>query len=228
MVFKQGACGHAIRGAMLIEYIVAFPALLIVVLGVWQTINLVNAHGVVTMAAFNAARVGSASGVDMEKMKSQFALSIAPLTAESQEIGLASVSAIPSYLLNRNILTHIAILNPTQASFADFGWDNNVGDHGDNNIERILPYRETQVRDFSTVEKHSKQTELHANILRIRVTYCASLDIPIVSTLFVSAVSLFDKQSFSVSCLLIDRFPLTAIVTMHMQSSAVQSRQMLR
>jgi hypothetical protein len=200
-------------GAATVEFtIVALAALLPLALGVLQTGLLYVTTHTVRHATFLAARAGAVTHGDRDEMLRYLAKGLAPLYAGGvdvndanawQEVSSAYIRALAD--TRRPDRTRLRVLNPTPASFADF----EIARNGVRQIPNSFRYDRVGAR--------SGQTLADANVLKLRVDYCAPLAVPIVDRLITTTLLLFDAEPFRLQCYVAGRLPVTghAVVQMH-------------
>jgi hypothetical protein len=188
-----------VRGATLVEFtLVALLALLPLALGVLQVALLYTGRYVLDHATFLAARAGAVSHADRGTIERHLAKGLAPLRAGAREditTGNVLREGTRAYArayvdVLRPDRMRLRILNPTPASFADFGRVR------DGRLEIPLDLGQT----FAAVGPRSGQTLADATLLRLRVDYCQPLIVPLVDRATVAILRRFDPDPFHQAC----------------------------
>jgi len=160
-------------GQSMVEFLILLPSLLLIVFGIIQFSLIFQANSILRHAAFIGARQGALSNGKMESIKDGVASGMTPLFMRVN----SSVPGITDLARARMISTieifnphtaSIEILSPTSEAFAEH--NNGVAIPNDN-----LMYR-------STTEKGGVSVQ-DANLLKIRVSYCFKLVVPLVNKL---------------------------------------------
>jgi hypothetical protein len=153
-------------GQATIEYLYVIPILLILLLGSLQFIFIYEAKQTLNYAAFNGTRNGALNGGQMTAIQDGVVSGLAPLFvhAETQQ-ALKDARRVAYNELSNVSLARIEILNPTSTILAGFG-----GTIPNDN----LMYRSTDVVAGNVNVQD-------ANLLKVRVTYCVRLIVPIVN-----------------------------------------------
>jgi hypothetical protein len=158
---KRGQGGQAT-----IEYLYVLPILLILLLGSLQFIFIYEAKQTLNYATFNGTRNGALNGGKMNAIQDGVVAGLAPLFVHDETQQALKDARKVSYSELSNIkLARIEILNPTAAMVSGFG-----GTVPNDN----LMYRADDV----LVGGVNVQD---ANLLKVRVTYCVRLIVPIVN-----------------------------------------------
>ncbi len=164
------------RGQALVEYLIVFPSLILLILGAVQFGLLYHVKNTLQWATFAAARHGSLKNAEMNPIKDALAAGLTPMFTFKADLGsFAKGRAIAAIEVYNPLTTKVEILSPTAAAAADFGAD----DPADTS-KRLIPndnlmYRATAAGGGSGLSVQD------ANLLKIRVTYCAKLVVPVVN-----------------------------------------------
>lgn len=201
-------------GAATVEFtIVALAALIPLVLAVLQLGLLYVTKHTVQHAAFLAARAGAVSHGNRSEMLRYLAKGLAPLHVGSPRdltprdlagaVGTAYARAYAE--AQRPDRTRLRVLSPTQASFEDFERTR----RGVREIPNVFVHGQPGPR--------SGQTLADANLLKLRVDYCAPLVVPLVDRIVTTALRRFDTDPFRQQCYWVRRLPVVgyALVQMH-------------
>ena len=160
-------------GQSMVEFLILLPSLLLIVFGIIQFSLIFQANSILRHAAFVGARQGALSNGKMESIKDGVASGMTPLFMRVN----SSVPGITDLARARMISTieifnphtaSIEILSPTSEAFEEH--NNGVAIPNDN-----LMYRPTTVKGGVSVQD--------ANLLKIRVSYCFKLVVPLVNKL---------------------------------------------
>lgn len=163
-------CPHANKrwqaGQATIEYLYVIPILLILLLGSLQFIFIYEAKQTLNYATFNGTRNGALNGGKMTAIQDGVTAGLAPLFVHAETQQALKDARRQAYNELSNVkLARIEILNPTAATVSGFG-----GTVPNDN----LMYRPDDV----LVNSVNVQD---ANLLKVRVTYCVRLVVPIVN-----------------------------------------------
>jgi hypothetical protein len=204
-------------GAATLEFaIVALVALIPLVLAVLQLGLLYVTKHTVQHATFLAARAGAVSHGSRPEMLRYLAKGLAPLhSGATRDLdpgdlprAVASAYAHAYADAQRPDRTRLRVLNPTRASFDDF--------------ER--PRR--GVREIPNVfvrgrpGPRSGQTLADANLLKLRVDYCAPLVVPLIDRIVTTALRQLDPDPFRQQCYWARRMPVVGYALVHMHSAS--------
>ena len=163
-------------GQALVEYLIVFPSLLLVILGAVQFALLYHMKNTLQYAAFAAARQGALKNAKMNTIKDALAAGLTPMFTFKPDLGsLAKGRAIAAIEVYNPLTMKVELLSPTKEAGADFGAD----DPADTS-KRLIPNDNLMYR-ASSVGGSSGVNVQDANLLKIRVTYCAKLVVPVVN-----------------------------------------------
>ncbi|MRW90361.1 pilus assembly protein [Duganella sp. FT80W] len=171
------------RGQSATEFLVIFPALVMLVFGIIQMAFMYQGRATLNYAALLAARAGAMHNGDVGEMRRALSRGLAPLFAsEASATGFADAMAkATAETAGPAALTSIEILNPTSAAFKDFGRDRLDATSGKELPNDTLAYR------TSSAGTNSKQSVQDANLLHVRVTYCFRLIVPVIDRIIQTA-----------------------------------------
>ena len=208
--------GRGMRGAAVVEFLVALPALLLVGLGGWQAALMYNAKTTLGYATFEAARVGAVSHAQGGAMRRELGVRLAPLYGGDGSARKA-MAALTRASLDVQDSRHarIDIINPTKEAFDDFGTE--IVDPRTGEIRRGIPNSHLRYRS-RTVGKNSGVTIQDANLLKIKATYGYKLTVPLMSRVIPAVMGRLDPANRAFYDA--GRIPLTAVATVRMQSDA--------
>ncbi len=162
------------RGQSATEFLVIFPALVLLVFGIIQFALLYQARATLNHATMLAARAGALHNGDKSEMRAALAKGLTPLFAAAADPKGYGDALFKSKTETSLLYTKLEILNPSPAALSDFGKAALDGTSGIQLPNDTLSYRTT------TAGSSSKISIQDANILHIRVTYCYRLIVPIV------------------------------------------------
>lgn len=163
------------RGQATIEYLYVIPILLIIFLASLQFVFIYEAKLALNYAVFVGTRAGALKNGSMAAIQDGLASGFAPFFthphAPSTNMDLQALKdgrSTAKSELGDNKMTLITIVNPTSGAYSGFA--NAAGEIPNDN----LMYRsDTKLNDNMNVQD--------ANILKVRVTYCVRLVVPIVN-----------------------------------------------
>ena len=160
-------------GQSMVEFLILLPSLLLIVFGIIQFSLIFQANSILRHAAFVGARQGALSNGKMESIKDGVASGMTPLFMRVN----SSVPGITDLARARMIST-IEIFNPHTASIEILSPTPEVFEEHNNGVaipNDNLMYRPTTEKGGVSVQD--------ANLLKIRVSYCFKLVVPLVNKL---------------------------------------------
>lgn len=174
-----------VRGQSIVEYLIILPSLLLLVLGAVQFGLLYQIKSQVNYAAFAAARHGALKNASMNSMKDAFGAGMTPIfTPEPTLTGMLRGRAVGAVEAFNPLVTTITRVSPP-SSVQD---DTTLREQDpDNTNGWIIPNDNLQYR--ATTVGSSGLNVQDANLLKIRVTYCAKLIVPVANRVFYSLVN---------------------------------------
>ncbi|WP_268907160.1 TadE family protein [Collimonas humicola] len=193
MKTKRSLKWRSQHGAASVEfYVVSFFVFIPMVMAVLQLGLFFVAKNTVNLATFAAARAGAAAGGDKTAMANNFAKAVVPLFANTTvDVSNSNYATVFSeaYLKARvymalPLLNSIEILNPTSASFTNFGIPKPGGGG------RIIPT--TNIMNDNRVL--GGQTRADALLLKIEVRFCYRMPIPIIDKMVSIVLLGLDKD----------------------------------
>lgn len=168
------------------EFLVVFPLLIFLGLGVVQWGLLYQARSVLNHASLLAARAGAVHNGSRSEMKKALAAGLTPLFAsEASMAGVATARAKAAAEVSVANLASIDVLNPTPQAFSDFG---QVRLDGLGGGDREIPNDTLNFRNPAPGAASGISVQ-DANILHVRVTYCYRLIVPVVGRMIHAAVN---------------------------------------
>ena len=163
-------------GQATIEYLYVIPILLILLLGSLQFVFIYEAKLALNNATFVATRAGALQNGSMASIQDALYSGLAPLFAHGMDLqALKDARTAAKTELSNNQLTLVSIVNPTPGALAGFA--NAAGEIPNDN----LMYRDP-------ADQQDGMNVQDANILKVRVTYCVRLVVPIVNRMIYSFV----------------------------------------
>jgi hypothetical protein len=173
------------RGQALVEYIIILPLLLILVLGAIQFALLYRVKSTLNYATFIGARQGALKNASSTSIKDGIAASMTPLFTYKDDISSLLKGRTIAMIEAFNPLTmKVEVLSPTKKMADDFGID----DPENADSKRLIPNDNLTYRP--TTEGGSSGINIQdANLLKIRVTYCAKLVVPLANVTIYSLVN---------------------------------------
>ncbi len=198
------------RGAATVEfYIVAFFAFIPLLMAILQLGMFMMAKNTVNTAALGVARAGGASGGDKTAMLNAFATGVMPLYASTglksvngsggdKEVTAGNYPMVYTLAMTRAMTevrlptNSITVLNPSAASFRDFGI-NRAG------VGRIIPHTNLDI-DRNVVGAASGQTRADALLLKIELRYCYEMVFPIIDAMITQTLRLTNTSPSDQAC----------------------------
>ena len=220
------------QGQSLVEFIVVLPILMFLIMGIVQFALLYQAKSVLDHAAFLAARSGSLNNGQKggfnplgAGINQGMASGLAPLFNHGTTLGALTQARTKAFTeVVDPLITTINVINPTPQMINDFAIPRLDGGPG-----REIPNDSLQYRDSTAMGATSRVSIQDANLLKLEITYCVKLIVPIANRAIYSISNGIDnfwnpgndtRGSRSRSCLAFtDRIPLKAYYTMRMESS---------
>ncbi len=167
-------------GQATVEYLYVIPILLILLLGSLQFIFIYEAKLALNYATFVATRAGALQNGSMAAIQSGLYSGLAPLfTHGTDQQALKTARAFAKTELSNNKLALITIVNPTPDAYSGFAGSNA-------NAPDDMPNDNLMYRDPADLQGGMNVQD--ANLLKVRVTYCVRLVVPIVNRMIYSFV----------------------------------------
>lgn len=207
-----GKPSHIQRGATLAEFVIIAPLVLIVGMTSVQAGLIYHGKTTLNYATFEAARTGATNNAQLDLMRQELGLRLAPLeggdgSAQSAAAAMAKSSAAVMDASS----TRVKVLNPTTAAFDDWGINSREFDR------RVLPNSHLRHRDHD-IGSTSGLSLRDANLLKIEVTHGVDLKVPFVNTLISRAMTVVDPENAYYYRR--NKFPVKSVATVRMQSEA--------
>jgi hypothetical protein len=219
------------RGATLVEFVVAAPLVLFILLVLMQYALLFHAKSQLNYATFEAARAGAVDNARMAAIRAAFARALAgyhgggTTTAELAAAHARAVAEAP--------FTRIEILSPTKESFDDYHSPALAARLGQS--ARVIPNTNLAHLDCPLDRPDCKrdpainasgQTLADANLLKLRVTYGipAHKQIPLAGPFMVRALALHAGagDAFRTRLIAAGRIPIVSHTVMRMHSPPIE------
>ena len=166
-------------GQALVEYIYVFTILIMLILGAVQFGFIYQTKVTLNYAVFNATRQGALNNGSMSSIIDGLTSGMMPLFAHSQGATrdmsvLKTAWKQADEQMTDAKLTHIKIVNPTQAALSAYA---GLSDSGSEITNDNLMYRDTSISGAANMNIQD------ANLLKVRVTYCYRMAVPILNKL---------------------------------------------
>lgn len=193
-------------GQSITEFIIIVPVALLLILGTIQIAFIYKAKTTLNYAAYESARLGALRNATPAALERGLEQGLAPLFTHDNTT--AAIGDAREFVRQEIKNGHIRIdrISPSREAFDDFqikkgGIDQIPNDH--------LMYRSASVRAGSGVNIQD------ANLLKIKVTYCYPLYVPLINKFLSSLPSTQNECGIDS-----DRLPINAQSVIRMQSPA--------
>jgi len=207
------------HGQSMTEFLVIMPVMLLLIFGAIQFIFIYQAKTTLNYATFEATRAGSLENASLESIENGFTRGITPLftrfsTKDNKEDDLAAKVLSAREIARDEVangFVKIELLNPTSRAFSSL-YDPVVFA---NTGEKEIP------NDNLSFRRSPNDALQDANLLKLRITYCMKLIVPVVNSVILEAVLAVTKDSFEKDCLdNKNRFPIVSHAIIRMQTPA--------
>jgi hypothetical protein len=173
------------RGQALVEYIYVFPILLMLILGAIQFGFIYQTKTTLNYATFTATRAGALNGGSMSKIVDGLTAGMLPLFTHSKGGARGMTLLTDSWKLayeqmSDSKYTQITIVNPSSATFSAYKSQSEDG--------TSIPNDNLMYRDAGAIPAGAVVNIQDANLLKIRVTYCYTMAVPIINKLIYNLV----------------------------------------
>jgi len=221
-------------GQAMVETVVVIFVTLLLLLGIIQFALIYSAKTTLTYAAFEAARAGAVNYADRTAIEYALARGLAPLytsvTPAQSSVSSAKVSEVKNSRdriwaeLTAGDYTCIERINPSTNAFTAHGIADPSG-----RFSKVIPNDNLLYR--SALPKAGVSIQ-DANLLKLRITYCYPMYVPIISNTIKRLMGLMADPdpipgwttpsigSFTTKCYQDDRFPIVAQGIARMQTPA--------
>ena len=208
------------KGQAMVEFIIIFPVLLLLTLGVFQLALIYDAKTSLNYATFHAARAGAVNKAQKTMIDLAFYRGLAPLftsiDGNKSDVEEVQIARDKVRAIHENGFACIERISPSNAAFSEYGMGSS-GDIPNNN----LMYRSAEVGS-------SLVSIQDANLLKLRITYCHRMIVPFFPTLlrrFVDAtdpdgITIQTAGTFQQNCYANGRIPIVSQAIVRMQSDA--------
>ena len=206
-------------GQSMTEFIVVMPVMLLLIFAAIQFVFIYQTKTTLNYATFEATRAGSLENASLQAIENGFTRGITPLftrltSIDNEEDALAE-KVLSAREIARNEIAKGFVkferINTTQRAFSSL-YDEDV--FASTGIKEIP-------NDSLSFRRSTNGALQDANLLKLRITYCMKLIVPVVDTVITQAVLAVTKDSFEKNCLNTGkRFPIVAHAVVHMQTPA--------
>jgi hypothetical protein len=205
---RRAQCGQAV-----IETWVVILVFGVFLLGIFQTILFYRVKTTVDYAALEAARNGATHYAEMSAMRIGLARGLMPLYAHKVGNAEATKAYGEAFLAANNpLVTHIDVISPTKAAFAD--WKERQFDGVEAIPNDSLAFR-------PSAAGRSGLTVQDANVLKIRVVYGYKMIVPVIDKI---VIAIFRESAYNgmsaqeIAMLESGRLPIVSQAVVRMQT----------
>ena len=230
---KQDSLLPAQRGATLVEFVIASPLVLFILLVLMQYALLFHARSQLNYATFEAARAGTVANAHPAAMRTAFDRAMTGYHGGGTTT--AELAASRAKALAEAPFTRIEIVSPTRESFDDYhspALAARLGASG-----RVIPNTNLAHLDCpidrpgcrnNPAANASGQTLQDANLLKLRITYGIPVQrqIPLAGPFMARALAVLDPadgDAFRTGLVAAGRIPVVSHTVMRMQSPAIEA-----
>jgi hypothetical protein len=221
------------RGATLVEFVIASPLVLFILLVLMQYALLFHARSQLNYATFEAARAGTVANARPAAIRTAFDRAMTGYHGGGTTT--AELAASRARALAEAPFTRIEILSPTRESFDDYHSPALAARLGAS--ARVIPNTNLAHLDCpidrpgcpsNPAANASGQTLQDANLLKLRITYGipAKKQIPLAGPFMARALAALDPadgDAFRAGLIADERIPVVAHTVMRMQSPAIEA-----
>ncbi len=221
------------RGATLVEFVIAGPLVLFILLVLMQYALLFHAKSQLNYATFEAARAGTVANARPVAIRVAFERAMTGYHGGGTTTG--ELAASRARALAEAPFTRIEILSPTKESFDDYHSPALAARMGGSG--RVIPNTHLAHRDCpidrpgcpsNPAANASGQTLQDANLLKLRITYGIPVQkqIPLAGLFMARALAVLDPadgDAFRAGLIADGRIPVVAHTVMRMQSPAIEA-----
>ena len=182
------------RGQAAVEYLYVLPILLLLLFGTLQFVFIYQAKLTLNEAAFSGTRQGALKGGDMSSIQDGLEAGLAPLFAHGLDLPALKKAREDAHdLLSTSQSALTTIVNPNASALSDF--QQTLAD----GTTVAIPNDNLMYRD--PTPGGSGMNIQDANLLKVRVTICYKMVVPIVNRMIYTFVSgtppvLIDSSSY--------------------------------
>ncbi|MHB8785468.1 MAG: DUF192 domain-containing protein [Thauera sp.] len=224
---------HGERGATLVEFVIAGPLVLFILLVLMQYALLFHARSQLNYATFEAARAGTVANARPAAMRTAFDRAMTGYHGGGTTT--AELAASRARALAEAPFTRIEILSPTRESFEDYHSPKLAARMGapgrvipNTNLAHLACPIDRPGCPSNPAANASGQTLQDANLLKLRITYGipAKKQIPLAGPFMARALAVLDPadgDAFRAGLIADGRIPVVAHTVMRMQSPAIEA-----
>ncbi|WEN42642.1 hypothetical protein CKCBHOJB_02241 [Thauera sp. GDN1] len=230
---RRDPAPRAQRGATLVEFVVAGPLALFILLVLMQYALLFHARSQLNYAAFEAARAGTVANARLPAIRAAFDRAMTGYHGGGTTT--AELAAARSRALAEAPFARIEILSPTRESFDDYHSPALAARMGLS--ARVIPNTNLAHLDCPVdrsgcardpAGNASGQTLQDANLLKLRITYGIPVarQIPLAGPFMARALAVLDPNdgdAFRAGLVAAGRIPVVTHTVMRMQSPAIEA-----
>lgn len=205
------------RGQAMAEFLVAFPVLILLLLGALQMGLLFTTHTTVTLAAGDAVRAASENEGAQTALENGLARGLAPLYAHGSSATAVSIAEGKALAAVKDPQTvAVSLLNPPPAVVK--AWAQSVTHDG--TTQKEIPNARLL---FAGTTVRAGETLPDANVLKIRVRYCAPLIVPFIAPVIATLEKAWSPSPFTLACANQPGLPVSVVATALMQSPLLKA-----
>ncbi|MHB8253137.1 MAG: TadE/TadG family type IV pilus assembly protein [Acidiferrobacter sp.] len=199
------------------EFVVALPVLILLLLGALQMGLLFTTHTTVTLAAFDAVRAASENGGAQTALENGLARGLSPLYAHGSSATAVSIAEGEALAAVKDPQTvAVSLLNPPPAVVK--AWAQSVTHDG--TTQKEIPNARLL---FASATVRAGETLPDANVLKIRVRYCAPLIVPFIAPVIATLEKAWSPSPFTLACANQPGLPVSVVATALMQSPLLKA-----
>lgn len=172
-------------GQAMTEYVIVFPVMIVLIFGTLQFALLWQAKTQLNYAAFESARSGSMNNAKRWALNAGLVRGLAPIHTHGNSRQWLRWARSKVWDEFEAGMIEIQIINPNEEAFSRHGyWEDT-----DDGPELTIPNDHLMYRDATPLGT-PKQSIQDANLLKIRVLYCAEMHVPFVNRMINSLLRL--------------------------------------
>jgi Flp pilus assembly protein TadG len=162
-------------GQAIAEYVYVFPIMLLLVFGAIQFGFIYQAKSTLNYATFVATRQGALNNGKMDQIVEGLTSGLMPLFTHDKTLdALKKAYTFANAEISDSSITQVTIVNPTPAALNAYSGDSQSNTEIPNDN---LMYRRTAVSGLAGMSIQD------ANLLKVRVTYCLRMVVPVINRL---------------------------------------------
>ena len=221
------------HGATLVEFVIAAPLVLFILLVLMQYALLFHAKSQLNYATFEAARAGTVANARPAAIRAAFERAMTGYHGGGTTT--AELAAARAKALVEAPFARIEILSPTRESFDDYHSPALAARMGaawrvipNTNLAHLHCPIDRPACNHDPARNASGQTLQDANLLKLRISYGIPMikQIPLAGPFMVRALAVLDPadgDAFRASLIADGRIPVVAHTVMRMQSPAIEA-----